>query len=132
MRMKITAAELDVLHILWASDRPLTTSEMVGMSQFKLFRGAIINSAIDSMVKKKLLVQSGLYQVFSSENELPTYSYTAAISFSDYYMKKFSSISPHNMFRLSEALIRSKKLNPQMLQELSSLLASRIVELSQI
>lgn len=130
MRMTITAPELDVLHIIWSSDRPLTVSEISSQSSFKFFKGVIINLVIDSLLEKKLIVRSGVYQVFTEKDELPTYSYTTTISFSDYYTKKFSAISPHNMFRLTEALIRSKKLNPQMLQELSRLLSIRIQEIN--
>ena len=131
MPMKLTAAELDVLHTLWASDRPLSAAELINQSKYKLLKHAIVTLVIDSLLEKKLLVQAGVYQVFSQKQGRQTYSYTAAISFSDYYLERFSTISPRNMFRLTEALLRSKKLNPQMLQELSQLLANRIQEISQ-
>ena len=128
--MKITAAELDVLHTLWASDRPLTAADIISQSKIKIFKGAIVNLIIDSLLDKKLLVQSGVFHVFSGTHGLSTYSYAAAISFTDYYMERFKSVSPHNMFRLTESLVSSKKLSPQMLQELSKLLANRIQEIN--
>lgn len=127
---KLSKTELGVLHQLWSSDRPLSSLEIISSSRLIILRGAFVNHAIDSLLEKKIITQAGVYQGYSGKAEVVSYSYKPTISFSDYYMERFNSISPHNMFRLTEALIRSKKLTPKMLQELSNLLANRIQEIN--
>ena len=104
--------------------------EIISSSRLKILRGAFVNLAIDTLLEKKLITQAGVYQGYSGKAKVETFSYRAVISFSDYYMEKFNSISPRNMFRLAEALIRSRKLNPLMLQELSEILTKRILDYS--
>lgn len=77
-------------------------------------------------MEKNAISQAGLYQNFSQKNSIVFPSYIPTISFSEFYSERFREISPHNLFRLTEKLICSKKLSPHMLRELSIILSERI------
>lgn len=126
MEMKLSKAELAVLHILWSAEGPLSMDEIAKQSSYHFFRETIVRSLVEGLIDKKIVFQAGIYQGFSKEKEIAFPSYAPKISFAEFYMEQFRDISPHNLFRLTEKLLRSQKLSPQMLYDLSNIISERI------
>lgn len=57
--MNITNSEKDVLNLMWEVGKPLTSSEIVNLSEGKSWKPSYINIMINSLIKKKMIVISG-------------------------------------------------------------------------
>lgn len=123
--MKLSRWELEVLHILWSSDEPLTTQEIASQLRHHYFKKAITTIVIDNLIDKHIVAQSGVYQDFSRKTNPITPSFTSAIRFVDYYSDLFENISSQNLFDLCKWAVNSNSLTAEMKQVLCDLLLKR-------
>ncbi len=128
MNMKLSRAELKILHILWAAEAPLTAEEIAKQTKYRLLNKEITSYLLGGLIAKKYVAQTGLYQDFSRGVSSETPLFTSTISFVDYYTELFQDISSRNLFRLCEWILDSNKLSPQMLDELSVMICNKISE----
>jgi hypothetical protein len=120
-KMKLSRLELEVLHILWTSDAPLTMQEIADRLRHHYFKKAIATLVLDNLIDKHAVTQSGVYQDFSRKtNTIP--SFTSAIRFVDYYSALFEKISSRNLFDLCKWLADSNMLTVEMKQVISRLM----------
>lgn len=124
-KMKLSRLELEVLHILWTSDAPLTMQEIADRLRHHYFKKAITTLVIDNLIDKHIVAQSGVYQDFSRKTNTTTPSFTSAIRFVDYYSMIFEKISSQNLFDLCKWLADSNVLTAEMKQVLCDLLEKR-------
>lgn len=121
-KMKLSRLELEVLHILWTSDAPLTMQEIADRLRHHYFKKAIATLVIGNLIDKHAVTQSGVYQDFSRKTNTTTPSFTSAIRFVDYYSDLFSNISSQNLFDLCKWAVESNLLTAEMKQEFCRLL----------
>lgn len=120
--MKLSRLELEVLHILWTSDAPLTMQEISDRLRYHYFKKAIATLVIDNLIDKRVVTQSGVYQDFSRKTNTTTPSFTSTIRFVDYYSVLFEKISFQNLFDLCKWLADSNVLTAEMKQEFCRLM----------
>ncbi len=120
--MKLSRWELEVLHILWSSDEPLTTQEIASRLRHHYLKKAIATLVIDNLIDKRVVTQSGVYQDFSRKMNPITPSFASVISFVDYYSNLFGNISSRNLFDLCKWVFSSNTLNAEMLRDLYGLM----------
>lgn len=123
--MKLSRLELEVLHILWTSDAPLTMQEIADRLRHHYFKKAIATLVIDNLIDKHAVTQSGVYQDFSRKTDTIIPSFTSAIRFVDYYSELIENISSQNLFDLCKWVVNSNSLTAEMKQVLCDLLLKR-------
>lgn len=120
--MRLTKSQLEVLHILWSSDTPLSVQGIVEKSKYRITGSLIVSVAIENLLAKDVVYRAGSFHSYSNKKETVLILYAAKIRFDEYYAEKFKNITPRNLFRLIEKMLQSDKLSPRQRRELSALL----------
>lgn len=120
--MRLTKSQLEVLHILWASDTPLSAQGIAEKLRYQIGSSLIVSIAIENLLAKDAVYRAGSFHSYSNKKETVLIQYAAKIRFDEYYAEKFQSITPRNLFHLVENMLQSDKFSPKQLRELSSLL----------
>lgn len=121
-KMKLSRLELEVLHILWTSDAPLTMQEIADRLRHHYSKKAIATLVIDNLIDKHAVTQSGVYQDYSRKTNTITPSFASAIKFADYYSDLFSNISSQNLFDLCKWVVNSNLLTVEMKETICRLM----------
>ena len=124
--MKLSKPQLEVLHILWAADMPLSVQGIAERSKYRIASSLIVSIVIENLLAKEAVYQSGVYHSYSDKRETVLIQYSANISFDEYYAERFKNIAPQNVFKLMEKMLQSNKLTPKQLRELSALLNEKL------
>lgn len=124
--MKLTKSQLEILHILWSSDGPLSVREIADKSKYRIAGRLIVSAVIENLLAKEAVYQAGTFHSYSNKKETVILLYAAQIRFDEYYAEKFQSITPWNLFHLIEKLLQSDMLSPRQLRELSALLNEKL------
>lgn len=121
--MLLSRIELEILHIFWSSTVPLSVDEISTRLGFFLLKKETARIAIDSLLSKQYVSQTGLYQNYSKRptNNIPLY--TSVIRFVDYYSIHFEKITSNNLFDLCKWLLTTITFTEEMQQELSHILS---------
>lgn len=124
--MKLTRVQLEILHILWSSDTPLSVQGIAEKSKYRIAGRLIISIAVENLLAKEAIYRAGVFHSYSDKRETVIIQYSANISFDEYYAEKFQNITPQNLFSLIEKMLQSGKLTPKQLRELSALLNEKL------
>ena len=124
--MRLTKSQLEVLHILWASDIPLSVQGIAEKSKYRIAGRLIVSIAIENLLAKDAVYRAGSFHSYSNKKETVLIQYAAKIRFDEYYAEKFQNITPWNLFRLIEKMLQSDRLSPKQLRELSALLDEKL------
>lgn len=83
--MKLTNSEMEVMQVLWQSEKPLSTSEIIKNSPDVHYKKSYIHLLINSLLNKDVIEVTGF--VKTARNYARTFK--AKISEKDYLMSQF-------------------------------------------
>ena len=124
--MTLSKVQLEILHILWSSDTPLSVQGIAEKSKYRIAGRLIISIAVENLLAKEAIYRAGVFHSYSDKRETVIIQYSANISFDEYYAEKFQNITPRNLFSLIEKMCQSDKLTPKQLRDLSALLNEKL------
>ncbi len=124
--MNLTRRQLEILHILWASDTPLSLQEITEQSKYRIAGRVIVSIIIENLLAKGTVYRAGALHSYSDKRETILVQYSANIRFAEYYAERFKNIAPRNMFNLMERMLQSEKLTPKQLRKLDELLQEKL------
>ncbi len=127
--MTLTNLQLEILHILWTSDTPLSLQEITERSKYRIAGRVIVPVIIENLLAKDAVYRAGAFHSYSNKKETVLIQYAPKIRFDEYYAEKFKNIAPRNMFNLMEKMLQSERLTPKQLLELSALLNEKLSSL---
>lgn len=124
--MELTKIELEVMNVIWSSDRALAKSEIAKLCENKTWKDSYTHLLITGLIKKGAIKESGVVKV----GKAWATSYEANISCEEYYADNvFAGSTKEVLPMLFSALIRNDKLNPEIIDELEDMLEKRREEL---
>lgn len=125
--MELTKIELEVMNVVWSSERPLAKSEIVKLCNNKTWKDSYTHLLITGLMKKEALRECGVVKV----GRAWATAYEANISCEEYYANHvFAGSTREVLPMLFHALIRNDSLNPEIIDELEDMLEKRREELS--
>ncbi len=125
--MELTKKELEVMNVIWSSDRPLAKSEIARICENKTWKDSYTHLLITGLIKKGAIRESGVTKV----GKAWATSYEANISCEEYYAKHvFAGSTKEVLPMLFHALIQNDKLNSDIINELEKMLEQRRDELN--
>ncbi len=127
--LRLTKPQLEILHILWASDTPLSLQEITEQSKYRIAGRVIVSIIIENLLAKEAVYRAGAFHSYSNKKETVLIQYAAKIRFDEYYAERFKNIAPRNMFNLMEKILQSERLTPKQLRDLSALLNEKLKSL---
>ena len=124
--MELTKIELEVMNVVWSSDKPLAKSEIVRLCENKTWKDSYTHLLITGLIKKEALKENGVVKV----GKAWATAYDANISCEEYYADHvFAGSTKEVLPMLFHALIRNDKLNSEIIDELEEMLEKRREEL---
>ncbi len=124
--MELTKIELEVMNVLWSSDKPLAKSEIAKLCDNKSWKDSYTHLLITGLIKKGAIKESGVTKVGKTWASV----YEADISCEEYYAEHvFRGSTKKVLPMLFHALIRNDKLSPEIIDELEEMLEKRRDEL---
>lgn len=124
--MELTKIELEVMNVLWSSDKPLAKSEVAKLCDNKSWKDSYTHLLINGLIKKGAVIENGVKKVGKTWAS----TYEANISCEDYYANNvFQGSSREVLPMLFHALIRNDKMNVEIIEELEEMLEKRKEEL---
>jgi len=124
--MELTRIELEVMNVLWSSDRPLAKSEIANLCENKTWKDSYTHLLITGLIKKGALKESGVTKIGKAWAS----TYEAAISCEDYYANHvFSGSTKEVLPMLFHALIKNEQISADIISDLEDMLEKRKEEL---
>ena len=124
--MELTKIELEVMNVLWSSDKPLAKSEIAKLCDNKSWKDSYTHLLIVGLIKKGAVKENGVKKVGKTWAS----AYEANISCEEYYANHvFNGSTKEVLPMLFHALIRNDKLNTDIINELEEMLEKRKEEL---
>ena len=124
--MELTKIELEVMNVLWSSDKPLAKSEIAKLCSNKSWKDSYTHLLITGLLKKGAIRENGVKKVGKTWASV----YEAEISCEEYYANNvFCDSSKEVLPMLFHALIRNDKLDSQLISDLEQMLEKRKEEL---
>lgn len=124
--MKLIKPQLEILHILWSSDRPLSLQEITDRSGYRFAGRFIVSAVIEDLLAKDAIYRAGAFHGFSDKRENVVTQYSARIRFDEYYAEKFKGIAPWNLSNLIKIILASGRLSLMQLRELYAILEEKL------
>lgn len=124
---KITDSEKQVLNLLWDSDEPLTSSEIVHLCKDRTWKPSYIHIMINSLLSKEMIVIAGFKK--TTKNYARTFA--AAMTREEWNVLQVKQEQKSNSQTLSHLFtaLLEEETDENLLEELSELIDLRKKEL---
>ena len=66
-KMGLTKSQLEILHILWSSDGPLSVREIADKSKYRIAGRLIVSAVIENLLAKEAVYQAGTFHSYSNK-----------------------------------------------------------------
>lgn len=125
--MRLTDSEREVLELLWEEGRPLTSAEIVKLSEDKTWKASYIHLMINSLLKKKVIEVAGFRQ--TTKNYARTFAPTMTREeFSIHTLREENQLNASSLSLLFGALLE-EDVDRDVIDELSDMLRRKKEEL---
>ena len=122
--MELTKSEMEIMDVLWGTDKPLSRADLLERSEEKTWKDSSVHILLNGLLQKGAIQEAGLVKrsktygrVFSPTMTREEYFATTIIS----HRHKPEFVG------LFAALLRREDITPEMLSEISALIAQKNV-----
>lgn len=124
---RITGSEREVLELLWEENQPLTSAEIVKISEHKTWKPSYIHLMINSLLKKNVIQVAGFKQ--TTKNYARTFTPTMTREeFSIHMLREENQLNASSLSLLFGALLE-EDVDRSVIDELSDMLQKKKEEL---
>ena len=124
---RITGSEREVLELLWEENQPLTSAEIVKISEHKTWKPSYIHLMINSLLKKNVIQVAGFKQ--TTKNYARTFTPTMTREeFSIRMLREENQLNASSLSLLFGALLE-EDVDRSVIDELSDMLQKKKEEL---
>ena len=124
---RITGSEREVLELLWEENQPLTSAEIVKISEHKTWKPSYIHLMINSLLKKNVIQVAGFKQ--TTKNYARTFTPTMTREeFSIRMLREENQLNASSLSLLFGALLE-EDVDIDVIDELSDMLQKKKEEL---
>jgi predicted transcriptional regulator len=124
---RITGSEREVLELLWEENQPLTSAEIVKISEHKTWKPSYIHLMINSLLKKNVIQVAGFKQ--TTKNYARTFTPTMTREeFSIRMLREENQLNASSLSLLFGALLE-EDVDMDVIDELSDMLQKKKEEL---
>ena len=118
--MELTKSEMEIMDVLWASEVPLSRSDLLACSEGKSWKDSSVHILLNGLLKKELIHEAGLVKRRKTYGRL----FAPSMTREEYFVTNvFSYRMKPQPVQLFEALLDRVELTDQQLQQMQELLA---------
>ena len=118
--MELTKSEMEIMDVLWASEAPLSRSDLLACSEGKSWKDSSVHILLNGLLKKELIHEAGLVKRRKTYGRL----FAPSMTREEYFVTNvFSYRMKPQPVKLFEALLDRIELTDEQLEEMGTLLA---------
>lgn len=120
--MELTKSELEIMDMLWDSDRPLSRSDFIGKDYKKSWKDSSVHILLNGLLRKKAIQEAGFVKCGKTFGRTFTPTFTREAYFA-------TTIFCHNrkpeIVGLIAELLSRKDITPEQMQEISRIVQEK-------
>ena len=119
--MELTKSEMEIMDVLWASEAPLSRSDLLACSEGKSWKDSSVHILLNGLLKKELIHEAGLVKRRKTYGRL----FAPSLTREEYFVTNvFSYRMKPQPVKLFEALLDRIELTDEQLDQMAQLIAS--------
>ena len=120
--MELTKSEMEIMDVLWASEKPLSRSDLLEKSEEKSWKDSSVHILLNGLLQKKAIREAGMVKRSKTygrtfEPTLTREEYFAATIFCHRHKPEIVG--------LMAALLKREDITPEQLEQISALVERR-------
>ena len=117
--MELTKSEMEIMDVLWASEAPLSRSDLLACSEGKTWKDSSVHILLNGLLKKELIHEAGLVKRRKTYGRL----FAPSVTREEYFVTNvFSYRMKPEPVKLFEALLDRIELTSDQLDAMSGLI----------
>ena len=118
--MELTKSELQIMDVFWASDVPLSRSDLLERSEEKTWKDSSVHILLNGLLNKGVICEAG----FVKRSKTYGRTFQPAMTREEYYAAAiFSHTHKPRLIPFVEALLKQQNPTPEQLQQIKQLIA---------
>ena len=122
--MELTKSELEIMDVLWAANAPLSRSDLLERADEKTWKDSSVHILLNGLLQKGAIQEAGLVKRSKTNGRV----FSPTMTREEYFATTiFSHRHKPEIVGLFAALPRREDITPEMLSEISALIAQKNV-----
>lgn len=122
IRMELTRSEMEIMDVMWASDAPLSRSDLLERSEGKSWKDSSVHILLNGLLDKGAIREAG----FVKRSKTYGRTFTPTLSREEYFATTiFSHRNKPNIVGLFAALLNREDITAEQLGEIAVLVNKR-------
>lgn len=119
--MELTKSEMEIMDVLWASDKPLSRADLLSRSEEKTWKDSSVHILLNGLLQKGAITEAGLVKRSKTYGRV----FAPTMTREEYFaMTIFSHRHKPDIVGLMEALLR-RDISPEQLNQIAELVSQK-------
>lgn len=122
--MELTKSEMEIMDVLWGSDKPLSRADLLARSEEKTWKDSSVHILLNGLLQKGAIQEAGLVKRSKTYGRV----FSPTLTREEYFAATiFSHRHKPDIVGLFAALLRREDITPEQMSEISALIAQKNV-----
>ena len=119
--MELTKSEMEIMDVLWGSDKPLSRADLLARSEEKTWKDSSVHILLNGLLQKNAIQEAGLVKRSKTYGRV----FAPQMTREEYFAETiFSHLYKPDIVGLMEALLR-RDITPEELDRIASLVEAK-------
>lgn len=124
VRVELTKSEMEIMDVLWGSDKPLSRADLLAKSEEKTWKDSSVHILLNGLLQKGAIQEAGLVKRSKTYGRV----FSPTMTREEYFAATiFSHRHKPDIVGLIAALLRREDITPEQMTEISALIAQKNV-----
>lgn len=124
VRVELTKSEMEIMDVLWGSDKPLSRADLLARSEEKTWKDSSVHILLNGLLQKGAIQEAGLVKRSKTYGRV----FSPTLTREEYFAATiFSHRHKPDIVGLFAALLRREDITPEQMSEISALIAQKNV-----
>lgn len=120
--MELTKSEMEIMDVLWASEKPLSRSDLLEQSEEKSWKDSSVHILLNGLLQKKAIREAGMVKRSKTYGR----TFEPTLTREEYFATTiFCHRHKPEIVGLMAALLKREDITPEQLEQISALVQSR-------
>ncbi len=120
--MELTKSEMEIMDVLWASDKPMSRADLLAKSEEKTWKDSSVHILLNGLLQKGAIQEAGLVKRSKTYGRV----FTPTLTREEYFAATiFSHRHKPDIVGLFEALLHREEVTSEVLEKLSAMIGSK-------
>jgi BlaI family penicillinase repressor len=122
VRLELTKSEMEIMDVLWGSDRPLSRADLLAHSEEKTWKDSSVHILLNGLLQKGAIQEAGLVKRSKTYGRI----FAPTMTREEYFATTiYSHTNKPDMVGLFAALLKREDITAEQLMQMEGLLRQR-------